>query len=525
MHERIAAMSINGLEVQRLSLVIGGEAFPDETAARAWLEEGGYPVTAAKSVIHRAEGKSDIHVLEIVNDMDKFQEGSIVQIDTDPESGLSVMVGKLADGVNREELAVGKIIDVEVESKKDDDPATKTKTVDTIQDESKLPDPAWQPKDPTQGNLYNPAGQNITLDPALDDSKKADNASDNAGDVTGGQEGVTKEHDSAQDEDGSKKDTVPEIDEAAKADAIADASRLTHASVPVVESEARAKACLAGGFGGQAASDTIRRALYEALGEKPVERSQYKINLDIANKVYDAAEMVAKDKLAKDHRVKFDEFMAHFSESTTLQGVMNDANDGIPPGFGEAALGMVVAMRNNIESGNMDGVKKVASEFGQLVVSLATAFGMGEGTEKAQRMIDLFSQSLPQETEVETGESGQEDPAKKVGGQENESQQDPILAAIHSLTDKIKESETKVLSTISEVSDRVGKVENLIDGDEGLIKRVDQLEQLRQHRKSADDDGTPRSVKADKDATKEVNELAFRGAMGLSQKPSDSWGS
>ena len=258
--------------------------------------------------------------------------------------------------------------------------------------------------------------------------------------------------------------------------------------------------------------------------------------------VMEAVEAAAKTKRAyvSDDKVaqKFDEFMAHFSESLTLGGVVSDAKDGIPGGFGEAVQAMVVAMRNNIMADNVDGVKAVAAEFGELVAALANAFaGAGEDTERTQKtFLDLFDTNLteltgpaagPAEDDPASEEEDEDENAEKEGGDGKDAETSEkegsdaapegvatVVAAISDLATKVDANQKSTEEAISEVNTKVAAVEESTKAmEEGLSTRVKELESERQTRKSADDEteGSPA-----KRRESSLDGIALRGALGIS---------
>ncbi len=75
-----------------------------------------------------------------------------------------------------------------------------------------------------------------------------------------------------------------------------------------------------------------------------------------------------------------------FSDGHSLQTVMGDADDGLPPGFQEAMTAFVTAIRNNLLSGDADGARRAGEDLGVLLVALDQVVNLGSQTaERAAR--------------------------------------------------------------------------------------------------------------------------------------------
>lgn len=81
---------------------------------------------------------------------------------------------------------------------------------------------------------------------------------------------------------------------------------------------------------------------------------------------------------------KFDYWEAYLSNATTLEGVLEDADDGLPAAIYELNEAMGTAIRNTIMNGNLSNITKITAEYGEKVVALAKIFNVfsmsgGEG--------------------------------------------------------------------------------------------------------------------------------------------------
>lgn len=230
---------------------------------------------------------------------------------------------------------------------------------------------------------------------------------------------------------------------------------------------------------------------------------------EVAGAIREHAEAAARFNLHDEARIKFDEFMAYFSDGTTLAQVLAEGDDGLPPGFSEAILALVVTVRNNLMAGNTSGVTTAARDFGSLVVALANTFSFSEDSEraeKAQKMIDLFTESLPQ--------AEQEDDEQE----ETEAGDDAVLRAIGDLAQTVRSQQESTNAAIEEVGKRVDSLQSDLDS------RVKDLEQERQERRSVDADGTEASQTGEGKTVRsqDVDRVA-RGSLGISESAGDPW--
>lgn len=79
---------------------------------------------------------------------------------------------------------------------------------------------------------------------------------------------------------------------------------------------------------------------------------------------------------------KFDDLMAFFSEGATLAAVLGEADDGLPPGTAEIVNSMLVAIRNNLKTGDDAGARQAGADAGVLIAAVHAAF-FTESSERA----------------------------------------------------------------------------------------------------------------------------------------------
>lgn len=241
-------------------------------------------------------------------------------------------------------------------------------------------------------------------------------------------------------------------------------------------------------------------------------------------------------------KAKFDEFSAMFSDGTTLAEVAADAtSDGFPPAIFEVTNLFFVAMRNNIVNGDINAIRGVAAEFGEMIVSLAELFvPQFEGVEReaAQKMIDILAPALTASGEsVLTAPAKDEDdkdvaemglaeiPVAPEAGPALASvvaKQEESATALHAITEAV----TEMVAAVKEVRDEItGLKTEVSDTKETIEGRVKTLEDARQTRKGADvdetDNGSTHQPKA-KPALKD-DPLA-RGLLGVSAGTAERFG-
>lgn len=209
---------------------------------------------------------------------------------------------------------------------------------------------------------------------------------------------------------------------------------------------------------------------------------------------------------------KFDEFAAHFSDGMSLSEVMDDANDGFPPGLEMVILAAVMAMRNNFLAGNVEAVRQVGTDLGEVAAMLGSMFEVAERAEDRQKFIDIVSGTYAElgwpQPESE-GEGGDEENAAKGTDQD-----DGVLAtALSELTATMK----SIAVGLSEVQ---AKQDAQAEDATDLADRVEQVETLKQTRKGADDGDAGAAANAPKESP--IAGIALRGALGITQSATRS---
>ena len=235
-----------------------------------------------------------------------------------------------------------------------------------------------------------------------------------------------------------------------------------------------------------------------------VKRQASEEDQKIIDLVTSEAARIAKLRcLTEEERERFDNFMAHFSEGLTLGEVLDDANDGIPAGFGEAVQAMASAVRNNILAGKDDGVRAVASDFGDLVVALAQAFQGSESAERAQKMINLFSAEIAEDEE-----------------EADQAPDNEVLSAIRQLNETVTSAREETDEAVKAVKASVEALTERVEKAEvGLSERVEALENKSQSLKGADEEGGDGSTAKKKDGG--LGEIALRSSLGISNTSRD----
>jgi hypothetical protein len=241
-------------------------------------------------------------------------------------------------------------------------------------------------------------------------------------------------------------------------------------------------------------------------------------------------------------RAKYDDFMAMVSDGKSLEEVMRDAFDGLPPGIYEVMASTYTAMRNNILTGDMEGVRRLGTEFGEMVVNLTSVFPIADmATVQRSELVDALApeialaapvakaeeaevtaeaeteaakteeavQPVATEAEVEA-EKTEEAPATEVEA--------PAAEEVSAKSDDFAGGMAALVAAVAQLTTQVGSLHtDLTTKADALAVRVDAIEG-RQTRKSADvEEGVQASSKVQKGSA-EFQDLALRGALGIARR-------
>jgi len=181
-------------------------------------------------------------------------------------------------------------------------------------------------------------------------------------------------------------------------------------------------------------------------------------------------------------RQRFDEFAAHFSEGKTIKDVMEDSNDGIPPGFESLVFAMVMAMRNNFLDGDASAVRSVGTEFGEIASELGEIFMTAVEREERKAAIDAVSGTFAEVGWTDDGEDSEaEDSAK------SDATLDKMAQAIGDLALSVKEGFSAIREEVTETRKRIDTI------DTDLTERVAKVEDQtnKQTRKAVSEGDLP----------------------------------
>lgn len=198
---------------------------------------------------------------------------------------------------------------------------------------------------------------------------------------------------------------------------------------------------------------------------------------------------------------KFDEFSAFFSDGMTLSEVMDDANDGFPPGLDMVIMAAVMAMRNNFLVGDMDAVRQAGTDLGEVAAILGGLFETAEKSDERKKQIDALSGRF-KELAFAEAEEGTE------GAEKNDTTEDqgPLAMALAGMA-----------STMKSIADSLGEVKDVVTKNTGatedLTDRVMTLETRRQTRKGADDGDAVNGSTVQKKSP--LADIRLRGALGI----------
>ncbi len=192
------------------------------------------------------------------------------------------------------------------------------------------------------------------------------------------------------------------------------------------------------------------------------------------NRVKQSKSIIATKEIAE----RFDEFSAHFSDGKTLGEVMDDANDGFPPGLEQVIFAAVMAMRNNFLSGDMEAVKQAGTDLGEVAAMLGGMFGETAERETLKGWIDTLSGSVFTEALGWPIDQPSESTTKD---QENKD--------THAVDPAFAEALTGIASTMRTIADQLGEVKAEVTASKAatvdLTDRLKVVEDRRQVRKGA----------------------------------------
>ena len=202
---------------------------------------------------------------------------------------------------------------------------------------------------------------------------------------------------------------------------------------------------------------------------------------------------------------RFDEFSAHFSDGKTLGEVMDDANDGFPPGLEQVIFAAVMAMRNNFLSGDMAAVKQAGTDLGEVAAMLGGMFGETAEREALKGWIDTLSGS------VFTEALGWPEPSESAIKDQEDKDNPKDSAMVEALSG--------IASTMKSIADQLGEVSTEVTATKvataDLTDRIKVVEDRRQTRKgAAEGDANDGSTVVPK-ASSELGKLTMRNQLGI----------
>jgi len=535
---KIAALKADGHEVKRITFKIGDQ-FADEAAVRAFLDEGGYDVSTLKAT---DDG------FEVTNDTSEFTgESNVVKVSDD----LEVEVGKLAVEESEDDDAEAKaeaqankagsaITGVKVTDKKgkkkeagaegedDEDEAARKASEAAAAEANEGTDDEGED---AEGILV--AGLDGSLKPIRKRAKPAESEKDivtdeaaqkaeHAGDADCGPGEVLK--------DGKCVSTVAKVgDEAFNINL--EATDVEGIVVPEMSFEVTEKVevlsgdcgpghtmlsvggrtfCVPTGDRAPISQDMEVTAPNPAGGQGGASAGGAPVSGQVQREDGEVVLRCVEDGVIKTEsiRVKFDEFSAFFSDGKTLAEVMDDADDGFPPGLELVILAAVTAMRNSFLAGDIDAVRQAGTDLGIVAAMLGSLFESAEKAEDTQKLVDKMSGQFadlgwPQAEEEEDGQTGDETTSRDAGGGEA-----ALATALSELT-----------VTMKAIADSVGEVrkaqEDQAAASEDLTERVEAVETTKQTRKGAAEDDTAGAAIPVKKSP--IADIRLRGALGITQ--------
>ena len=252
-------------------------------------------------------------------------------------------------------------------------------------------------------------------------------------------------------------------------------------------------------------------------------------------------EEVTDTKKREESVKKYDTYFAQYSNGVTIEEVMKDGADGLPPGIYEINDAFYTALRNIVTKGDLEEIEVLTAEFGSVISKLVkTLRSATVPSEKVEKVLDkMFGKVLEEattkvdteepaveavETDTEVKEEDTatpvvEEPKTEVEATEGVSSKEtiaeevakavsaalsPLSAVLEALATTVKTSTEDSKKSLADLGEKVSKTG----------ERVEALEAVRQTRKSADSDVNEASTKEEL-AKKKEDHSFLRDTLGF----------
>lgn len=223
-------------------------------------------------------------------------------------------------------------------------------------------------------------------------------------------------------------------------------------------------------------------------------------------------------------RLRYDDFKATMSAGNTVEKVMAEGFDGLPPAIHEVTNAMYVAVRNCAMTRDVVGIKAAASAYGDLVSALVELFPAGMETEAAKSALEN-APALEEVAAKEVEEAPIEDAQPLEAPDSEQTVEVEAVKTAESAPDAVIETApnlaalvVKLVESVQELTNNFSSLHNEVAAKaDALAERVTAIETERQSRKGADvDELETETMNARQQKSKSgIADLSLRAALGI----------
>lgn len=227
-------------------------------------------------------------------------------------------------------------------------------------------------------------------------------------------------------------------------------------------------------------------------------------------------------------RLRYDDFKATLSAGTTMDKVLAEGFDGLPPAIHEVTNAMYVAVRNCAMTRDVVGIKAAASAYGDFVAALVELFPAGMETEAAKSAL-ADAPALEEVTAKEAEQAPIEDPHPLEASASEQTVEveavktaEPSTEAVIEAAPNLAALVIKLAESVQELTNNFSSLHNEVAAKaDALAERVTAIETERQSRKGADvDEVETETMNArHKKSQSGIADLSLRAALGIQRPP------
>lgn len=251
----------------------------------------------------------------------------------------------------------------------------------------------------------------------------------------------------------------------------------------------------------------------------------------VVEEVRDVTEVVAeKQDEESESCQRYDDYKAMLSSATTMEKVLADGFDGLPPAIHEVTNAMYVTVRNCALSRDVAGIKAASKAYGNMVSALVSLFPAGVETEAAKTAIENASaleDPVVKSEEVleviETQVSADKTPVAEETVEVEASKTEEVAPeVVEDASPNIAALVIKLAESVQELTNNFSNLHNQVAAKaDALAERVTAIETERQSRKGADVDEVETETMSarNKKSSSGIADLTLRAALGIQRQP------